>query len=177
LSERVPDPKKITREEALHKLANKYFKSHGPATIADFSWWSGLSLTEAKKAAEMCRKELTAEKINSSEYWFSPELEPEIRNPAAFLLPAFDEFIISYKDRAAIIPKNVSKKIISNNGIFWPTILLNGTIAGLWSRTNNKDGLLIKTNFFNKPPAKTTRLLHQAIEQYSHFMGQKVLLA
>jgi hypothetical protein len=175
LSERVPRPKKITREEALHKLASKYFNSHGPATIADFSWWSGLSLTEAKKAAEMCRKQLRVEKIDSTEYWFSRHLEPAA-GKSAVLLPAFDEFIISYKDRSAIIPADISKKIISNNGIFWPVILLNGEITGLWSRSGDKNKMLIKADFFKKPPVNTSYLLEDALSAYGHFAGKKVSL-
>jgi hypothetical protein len=177
LSERVPHPEKISREEALYKLANKYFKSHGPATVADFSWWSGLPLTEAKKAAEMCKTKLAVEKINSTEYLFSPGLEPPTKKQSAFLLPAFDEFIISYKDRSAIIPNNVSKKIISNNGIFWPTILLNGKIAGLWSRANDKKGMIIKANFFENPTGKIAQLLKQALTSYNHFTGKKASIA
>jgi hypothetical protein len=174
LNERVPRHKKITREEALAKLAGKYFSSHGPASIADFSWWSGLSLTEAKKAAEMCRKQLAGEKIGSTEYWFSRDADNPTSNPSIILLPAFDEFIISYKDRSAVIPTDVSKKIISNNGIFWPVILLNGKIAGLWSRVNGNKEILIKTEFFGKLPAKSASLLKEALETYSHFAGKKV---
>lgn len=176
LSERVPNPQNVTREEALHKLASKYFNSHGPATIADFSWWSGLSLTEAKKAAGMCGKQLQVEKIDSTEYWFSPNIQPVVRKPVV-LLPAFDEFIISYKDRSAIIPANISKKIISNNGIFWPVILLNGKITGVWSRSAGKNGMFIKADFFKKPSAKTSQLLKEALSTYGHFTGKKISLA
>jgi hypothetical protein len=174
LNERVPSPKLISHDEALAKLAVKYFSSHGPATIADFSWWSGLSLTEAKKAAEMCRKEFTVEKIESSEYWYSPNIASAHYTQSPVLLPAFDEFIISYKDRSAVIPQNISKKIISNNGIFWPVILLDGKIAGLWSRVNGNKEILIKTEFFGKLPAKSASLLKEALETYSHFAGKKV---
>jgi hypothetical protein len=177
LSERVAQPKKISREEALHKLASKYFSSHGPATIADFSWWSGLSLTEAKKAADMCRKQFAIEKVDSAEYWFSHHLEPSAKISILYLLPAFDEFIISYKNRSAVIPENVSKKIISNNGIFWPVILLNAKIGGLWSRTVGSKEILIKTDFFKTPAAKTTQLLKKAVEIYTHFTGKRASLA
>ena len=43
LEERVPPAKPIDRDEALTKLALRYFTSHGPATLRDYVWWSGLT--------------------------------------------------------------------------------------------------------------------------------------
>src|SRR6202042_514764 len=51
--ERVPQTKPITPDEALAELTKRYFQSHGPAQIQDFSWWSGLSITEAKKGIQL----------------------------------------------------------------------------------------------------------------------------
>ena len=39
-----------TRDEALATLAPRYFRSHGPALVADFAWWSGLTVRDAKAA-------------------------------------------------------------------------------------------------------------------------------
>jgi len=48
LDERVPETKTLNREEALAKLTRRYFTSHGPATLQDFIWWSGLTAADAK---------------------------------------------------------------------------------------------------------------------------------
>src|SRR5699024_5760655 len=55
LEERVPKTQKIDRDEALIRVARLYFQSHGPATIDDFYWWSGLTKTDAKKAIKMIK--------------------------------------------------------------------------------------------------------------------------
>jgi hypothetical protein len=52
--------------------------------------------------------------------------------------------------------------------------LLDGKIAGLWSRVNGNKEILIKTEFFGKLPAKSASLLKEALATYSHFAGKKV---
>lgn len=139
LSERVPKAKVFTREEALSKLAQKYFTSHGPATLQDFVWWAGLSVTESKHALEMIKSNLVSETIDNQTYWFTDLFSiPNIDKELVCLLPAYDEFIISYKDRTATLPFEIHNKAVSNNGIFRPTIVIKGQVRGLWKRTIKK---------------------------------------
>src|SRR5688572_10872776 len=53
LDERAPQARQLTRDEALAELARRYFSGHGPATLADFVWWSGLTVTDARSGLEM----------------------------------------------------------------------------------------------------------------------------
>src|SRR5713226_2242979 len=48
LDERVPQTRNLDRDEALAEFARRYFTSHGPATLQDFVWWSGLAAADAK---------------------------------------------------------------------------------------------------------------------------------
>lgn len=43
----VADSKRLERDEALAELARRYFFSHGPATLQDFVWWTGLPKSDA----------------------------------------------------------------------------------------------------------------------------------
>jgi len=58
LAERVPEKKTFTKDEALALLGKKYFTSHGPETLADFVWWSGLPITDARKEIEINKEKL-----------------------------------------------------------------------------------------------------------------------
>ena len=100
--ERVAVNKKFTREEGLINLAMRYFTSHGPATLQDFLNWSGLPIADGRKTIEMIQDYLFFEKIDSQTFWFK---DANIRpaSESAYLLPAFDEFIIGYKDRSAYL--------------------------------------------------------------------------
>jgi hypothetical protein len=178
LSERISTkPKSLPREKALEKLALKYFSSHGPATLKDFTWWSGLSTADSRKALEMVQPELHSEKVENETYWFSGSLLKSKAKPdPVYLLPAFDEFIISYKDRtAAMIPEH-HKKAVSNNGIFRPIILVNGSVIGIWKRTIKKDTVIIEPEFFKAPDKKTINQIEEKAEEIAVFLGKELRL-
>lgn len=151
LHERIGMPKAFDKEEALAKLATKYFESHCPATLYDFIWWSGLSATDAKLSLELIKSNFISKKINAVEYWFSDSFSfSKKRKESTFLLPAFDEFLISYKDRSAAIIFEHQAKAFSKNGIFWPVIVTNGIAVGTWKREIKKDQIIIQTHLFDQ---------------------------
>ena len=69
LDERAPHGEEPSREEALARLARIYFRSHSPATLADFTWWSGLTATEARRAVASIAEELTTEHFGDREFF------------------------------------------------------------------------------------------------------------
>ena len=130
LAERVLVKKAFSKDEALALLAKKYFTSHGPATLPDFVWWSGLPIADARKALEMNKATLISETIGTDTYWFADSVYlPSSPPDSVYLLPAFDEYLISYKNRSAAITLEDHTKAISNNGIFRPIIVVNGQIS------------------------------------------------
>lgn len=177
LQERIIKPKPLIKEEALFKLGVKYFESHCPATFNDFTWWSGLSVGDAKKAMQLIKNNFIPEKINSEEYWFPNAFSiPKKFKESVFLLPAFDEFLISYKDRTAAIVREHHGKAFSNNGIFWPTIVVNGLVMGLWKREIKNDKVIIKTNFFNHKSKVSKYDFEKATEKFGSFLNHKIKL-
>jgi hypothetical protein len=174
LQERVAKTGIMTRHEALAALAKKYFWSHSPATLQDFTWWSGLTIREATHALELVKSELTSEQIDDRIYWIPQTFRlPGIGKDLVHLLPAFDEFIISYQDRSASLTDVDHKKAVSNNGIFRPTIVVNGQVIGIWNRTIKKDTVLIETKLFQRPIKRTLGLIEKAAEQYGGFLELK----
>lgn len=177
LEERIPRPKKITREEATSRLAQIYFTSHGPATIQDFVWWSGLSITESKRALETVKSNLLSETVDNQTYWFPNTLSiPEPDKNTVFLLPAFDEFIISYKDRTDSLPFEDHNKAVSNNGIFRPIIVVNGQVTGLWKRRTQNDKVTLETNLFQPVSEIIENLIEEGVHHYEVFLNKKIEL-
>jgi hypothetical protein len=177
LSDRVKKKKSITRQEALAKLALCYFSGHGPATLADFTWWSGLPVKDARLGLELVKEKFISEKLKDEIYWFPASLKvPAAIKPLVHLLPAFDEFLISYKNRTASLLAEHHKKAFSSNGIFWPTIVVNGHVTGLWKRSVKKDTVTIETNFFHPHDAATIKLLEKAADAFGDFLGKKAQL-
>jgi hypothetical protein len=178
LNERVSKTITLVREEALAKLANCYFSSHSPATLKDFVWWSGLSVKDAKSALEMVKTNFISETINSEVYWCTNSFSLPKSKPLSFyLLPAFDEFIISYKNRNDSLSKEYQPHVVTNNGIFKPTIVVNGQVVGIWKRTIKKDTVIIETDFFEQQPKSIKSLIGKAAEAVGTFLNKKIELA
>ncbi|NOU18689.1 MAG: winged helix DNA-binding domain-containing protein [Bacteroidales bacterium] len=174
LSERVPKTKSQTREESLEKIASRYFTSRCPATLQDFVWWSGLSVSDARNALEMVKAGFISEKKGSETYWFTNSFSvPQSDNNSTYLLPAFDEFLISYKDRSASLPLANFKKAVSDNGIFRPIIVINGQVLGLWKRTIKNDKVIVETDFFQPQNKSIKNLVEEKAIAFGNFLGKK----
>ncbi len=173
LEEWVPRTAPMSREESLERLARKYFSSHGPATLQDFTWWSGLSITECRQAVEMIRPDFILEKINGRECWMPNSIcTPPSDHDLALLLAPFDEFVVSYKDRSEIIEETHYRKVITKNGIFSPTVMLNGKIIGSWKKSMKKNVPQVTLTFFEKVSKKTIHLFQPEIERLEKFYAQ-----
>ncbi|HXR64610.1 MAG TPA: winged helix DNA-binding domain-containing protein [Ktedonobacteraceae bacterium] len=173
LNEWAPQARELSREEGLVELARRYFTSHGPATIQDFAWWAGLTLTDARIGLEAVKAAFLVDKIDGQEYWIAQDAaEQNAGNPSSVhLLPGFDEYLLGYKDRSAVLAAEHSNKIVpGNNGVFFPMIVVAGLVAGTWKRTLGKNTLDIVL----KPFAPLGDVEEQAIEaakEYSDFLG------
>ncbi len=175
LSERVIKTKALQREEALVKLAKKYFSSHCPATPKDFAWWSGLPAKDVRNAVEMIKPHFISDTINSETYLFPNSFSlPKKDEYRVYLLPAFDEFLISYKDRTASFPLGNHKRAFTSNGIFRPVIVINGHVTGLWKRTIKKDRVLIETDYFQPHDKSMKGLIEKAAMEFGRFLNMKV---
>lgn len=174
--ERILKPQKLSHEEAIIELAKIYFTSHGPALMEDFQWWSGLSSGKIKLAAATIEKEFSVRIINDKKYYFSEEVKPLSKGiNTHYLLPAYDEFIISYKDRSGLFTDHSYAKAISNNGIFRPVIADNkGRAIGIWSQTTKPNQRLLEFQFFESIDQKISRAIEKEITRYAEFNGIQV---
>ena len=129
LAERAPSARTMTREAALAELSRRYFTTHGPATIRDFVWWSGLTTADAKRGLEINgAKRLES---NGLTYWTigrAPARPSVARH--VHLLPIYDEYLVAYRDRAAV-PYTTPTPNAERAG-YMHSIVIDGQIAGSW---------------------------------------------
>jgi hypothetical protein len=173
LDEWVPKSRNLGKDEAVAELTRRYFTSHGPATAQDFSWWSGLTLSEVEKGLAENKNMLVNEKIGKIEYWFAPQTASgKLKSPHCCLLSWFDEYIISYKDRSAAFDPDTEKFIEKpKNGLYTPIIVINGKIAGTWKRTIEKKNIHVETYVFrNFSPTEVTAL-NREVKRYKSFLA------
>ena len=178
LDEWVPKAKKKARDEALAELARRYFTSHGPATLQDFVWWSGLRTADARAGLEMAKPHLAQEVSDGQTYWFASSMPAtKDASPTAHLLPAFDEYTVAYKDRSAVLNPLYAKQVNTGNGIFSPTIVVDGQIVGTWKRTLKKSEVVITPSPFARLNKAETRAFATAASRYGEFLNQSVVLS
>lgn len=178
LEERVTKPKsKLTKEEGLAKLALKYFVSHGPASVLDFSWWSGFSPTICQNTINAIKLRLNSIEICGQIYWFGTDSSDENNfRESVHFLPAFDEILIAYKTREVSILQEHQSKTFTNNGIFKPIILENSKVIGMWKRTIKKDHTKIETQFFNETENHKKAVLFEGIKAFENYLETKIVI-
>ena len=92
------------------------------------------------------------------------------------LLPGFDEYLIGYADRSAVLPGEHAAKIVpGGNGIFQPVIVAAGQVAGTWKRQVKKDTVEITLAPFTRLDVSQEIVL-AAARRYSRFLGLELSL-
>lgn len=178
LDERVPETQHLSRDEALANLTRRYFTSHGPAALPDFVWWSGLSVKDANSGLDLVQRHLLKEVIDGKTYWRSSSVPTLKRSEGdAHLLPAFDEYLVSYKDRSAAFEAKNRKETPGGNMTLGPVVVIRGRVIGSWTRSLGEKSVRITLNHF-APVSKTERqLVANAADRYGVFLGKTVVLA
>ncbi|MEW6130808.1 MAG: winged helix DNA-binding domain-containing protein [Acidobacteriota bacterium] len=177
LDEWVPAPKHLERDEALAELARRYFTSHAPATLQDFVWWSGLTMTDARTAIDLAKAFLVQENLADVTYWMPSSMpSAKLEKSIAFLLPPFDEYTVAYKDRSAVLDPMYANFLHNGNGIFSPIIVINGQVVGIWKRTVKKEKLIIQSTPFTKFSKAQTRSIRDAANRYGEFIKMPVVV-
>ena len=158
------------------ELARRYFTSRGPATLQDFVWWSGLTTADARSGIELAGSDLSRHVIDGSVCWL-PSSTRAVRQPAgaAHLLPVYDEYLVAYKDRSAVVDSRYCKR--GTNVLFGSAIVVNGRVAGTWKSTPSEHGTLVTLNAFAPLTGRVRRAVDDTARRYATFLGQPVRVA
>ncbi|RAN77602.1 hypothetical protein B5P43_19295 [Bacillus sp. SRB_336] len=181
----IKTPRVLEREEALAELALRYFRSHGPATIKDFQWWSKLTLADINAGLDQAVGGLESVECGGTRHLLAPETAELLGGTvpgarAVLLLPGFDEYLLGYTDRsAALAAHHAPLTVPGNNGMFKATVVAGGRVAGTWrkaqgaaERQRKVAGVVLPELFDGLGPAQ-----HQALEKaargYKRYLNQK----
>jgi winged helix DNA-binding protein len=177
LDERAPQAKTRERDEALAELTRRYFRSHGPATLQDFVWWSGLTLNDVRKGIDSVKSQLMCETIDQQTYWFVPSAPKKKSSPIVYLLQNYDEYTVAYTDRTSIFDVTHTDKLDPRgNIIFQYAIVMDGLVVGTWKRTIKKNEVVIELVPFIMPTADQNQAIIAATQQYGKFLELPVVL-
>jgi hypothetical protein len=174
LDERAPKSPALDRDEALGKLARRYLQSHGPATIRDFVWWSGLETPDARRAFDIAR----AARVEQDRliYWSVGTPRPTARPRLVHLLPIYDEFLVAYRDRA-IVPHAPSVTAAFNRSVnFQHAVIVGGQVTGTWRITRKSRAIAMRATMLRRIDAREQRALAAVAQRYGTFQGMPVEL-
>ena len=174
LDDRVPKTNQLSHEEALTELTKRYFQSHGPAQAKDFSWWSGLTLSDVKKGIELIGSKLQKEEKAGKIYFFF-ETRPKQKTDSIFLVPGFDEYFIAYTDRVDVLNKLYVKELNQGGGMVSGAVVVNGKMVGGWRRTFEKKSVVISIRLFEPISQTQQQLLEQQTENFGKFINLAVI--
>ncbi len=174
----------LNRDEALGQLALRYLQSHGPASDADVARWAGITLGEARQGRAICGPALATIQIGGTAYHLDPEVLERTAGGSrpgmtqVLLLPGFDEYLLGYGNRsAALAPEHANRVVPGGNGLFRPTIVVDGEVVGTWSRSSRARETHIVLELFD--PVGTVPLdgRANAARAFGSFLGQQARIA
>lgn len=177
LDEWAPNAQTMDRNQALAELAKRYFMSRGPATVQDFAWWSGLKISDARTGLEMVASQLVKESIAGQTYWMPNISISQGSSTTVHLLSGFDEYVLGYKDRSAVLDPMYAANICpGNNGMFMPTIVIDGRIVGIWKRTLKKHAVVLTPSPFTPLTVAENHAFSTAAGHYGTFLDLPIIL-
>jgi hypothetical protein len=173
LDEWIAPTKPRTRTEGLAELARRYVTSHGPATLQDLMRWAGITKADATTGLADAAHELREETIDGVRYWMPPSNTDIVHDGIDLhLLPGFDEYLLGYANRDIVLdPAHAQAICPGGNGVFYPTIVINGRVAGTWKRAIKKNTLVITIDPFQPLNSEAYEALQIAAERYALFLG------
>jgi hypothetical protein len=184
LASRAPEARPLDRDEALATLARRFFSSHGPATLRDFGWWSGLPMGDAKRGVEIVRACQIS--VDGYTYWSvgrdsrRQSAAPRRRKPAAptvHLLPIYDEYLVAYRDRVAVphgppIVGPRPKRFVT----FQHALVVSGQVAGAWKVLRQPDTAVVTVAPLRRLTPPERLAVAEAAGRYERYLGIPVTL-
>ncbi len=180
------DRRPFDRDRALADLTLRYFTSHGPATVADFTWWCGINQADTKRGLAINGSVLEELDVAGQRFWWagisggpgklggSADPSPSL---AVHLLPAYDEYVVGYKSpRTPINAAGLALAPVLRPPPFFNTVVVDGQVAGYWRRLNDAGGYRIETSLLRPLTGAEQRALAAEVARYSDFVQRPVEL-
>jgi Winged helix DNA-binding domain len=191
LKERVPKARVLDRDEAVAELTLRYFRSHGPAQVQDFVWWSGLRIADARAGIAIAGDALGHRTVDGKDYWFDSGAGPTKRAPAvAHLLPNYDEYTVAYRDRAEILHADLpfdsavfarggvsGGASVSFGSILSNVVTVGGKVRGSWRRSFARNGVRVEARMLNHLKPAESGAVEAAARRMGSFLERPVELS
>ena len=176
LGERAKNPRRISGDEAISELTRRYFQSHGPATVRDFVWWSGLTTSAARRGLDIIKAR--KETVDGLTYWSCGGAPGTSQTPPVHLLPIYDEYVVAYRDRVAVPHgPGAAPSVAIASVTFRHALVCGGEIAGTWRVVRRPGSVELDVTPLRRLRDGERRGLAMAAERYGRFLETPVSIA
>jgi hypothetical protein len=179
MDDRVPASAPLRPEEALGRLAERYFRSRGPAQLQDFAWWAGTTLDGARRGVATAGDSLASEVIDGKPYWLAGPAPPRPRTaraPVAHLLPNFDELTVAYRDRSAADHPagRFDPGLFGFGSILSNVLVIGGRVRGAWRRVARPTSVRVQVRLLDPLRPAERAAVERAADRMSRFLERPV---
>lgn len=168
-------------ETAAQQLARRYVAAFGPAGPEDFASWTGLSMRDARRAFAAIQPGLVEAEMNENPLWLTTEQADQLEvsdnaDDALQLLPAFDSYLLAYRDRQLSVPERHSKQVHPGGGIIRPTVMIGGIAAGIWAARRKRGRLEVEVKMFGKTSKRILSRIRDRVDDLARYHAMQAEL-
>ena len=166
------------RDTALAELARRYLAAHGPASAADLATWAGLPLRDARAGLAAIASQVVV--AGGGELVDLAARRDGGDPPAAALeprlLPAFDPYLLGWKDRRFAVPAAHAKRVYPGGGMLRAVATADGRAVGTWSARRRDGRLAVAVEPFGRIPAAVRAALAAEAADVARFEGLELAI-
>lgn len=178
LDQRVPAASPKPADEALAELTARYFASHGPATVKDFSWWSSLTMAQCRRGVTLAADRLESAAIDGVTYWTGAvESAAEVLTARVQLLQPYDEYVVAYSESKWVVDLAGWGQRRPEYGGYIGILVRRTQLAGFWKRTVKTSQVIVDVQLFESFDDDATEALRHAVDEHARFLGRTGVLA
>jgi hypothetical protein len=168
------------RDVLLTELARRHLAAHAPAEPRDFATWSGLAVSDARRAWSSLAAELTEVRLRDQPAWILSRdvdraaaalADTAAATPSVRLLPVFDGYLLGHRSRDLIVADEHARRILPGGGWLNATVLADGVGVAGWTATRSKTGLHVTVAPFDPWDASLDAAVNAEVADMGRFLG------
>jgi Winged helix DNA-binding domain len=178
LDGRIPPGPSIDRDEALVRLVRRYLQSHGPATLKDMSWWSGLTMGDLRRGLGQLGGEVRGDEAGGITLWSLSDPGRPSAPRAAHLLQTYDELVVGYTESRFAGDPDGHRAAEAWRDRTLPTgiLLIGERLAGHWRRTVGRTEIDLRVHLYDDPAPAARKAVQAEARRFERFFGLPVRL-
>jgi hypothetical protein len=172
----VPDYEDVPPEEAEDRLLRRYLEAFGPATVADFAVWTGMTLREAGSIWARAEDELATVDVDGEQGSMLRASRRElsrarVESPHVRLLPYFDSHLLGHRDRRHLVSDEHRHRVSRAQGWIAPVVLVDGRVAAVWKHARGRGVLEVEVTPLERLARPVVAAIRTEAEELRRFLG------